>query len=344
MPHDEKKVQIPPKQHHTVARNKVVSTELSARELVDRGDKELTKKGKQRRAILRYTGPALLGLAWVWDALAKWSSVEGVLQNLERTHIHDPNADQKLLEKLLGIESVGSAALLPATDHPFKKPPEGGYYPIELDNCAAYKQRFFDHARFRTVSEFPKVQPDDSVVLFGSQVSNLATRLLLGNPFGQERPQLDLVREDLGWKARLHWNLYTPTESEVIERQQFGGPWITHNHVIGDERGDQYRSRVRGKGLDDDYLLITALPRLATGKQKFIVFSGCHGPGQKAATSLLSGSFREELLATAKGVDGEPYYQALFNVYLTKDSEGEFVPRGVHLVAARPLDLQFEHF
>lgn len=304
---------------------------------VDLRDIEATKKGVQRRAFMWWLTGGLTGL------LAKVADTEGMLQFSKRLSSYveyDPEADQACLERLFGIGSAPSGAVFPAANHPFKLP-VGECYPTERDNCTAYRERFLKNISLRVVRGFPNAKPDDSLILFGSQVSNLNSRLLLGNPFNLDRPKLCVAKPADGWQARLRWNLYTPVGAPIISRQQFGAPWVTRNHFIGGSKGETYESKRQDEVLEDDYLLITALPRFARGTQRIIVFAGCHGPGQKAATLLLRKSPSKQLQVLANKIAGEPYYQALFHVDLARDDEGEFFPKQAELIDAFPLDIEF---
>ena len=311
------------------------AAEVSPGSFVASRDKELIKERIHRRVFLSWVGRTLFG------TLSAIGAADGTIHVAERLGFYDPDADQKLLGRLFFDESVPSGALIPASDHPFKKPPIDGYYPTELANCLSYRRRFFQHASLETVNKIQEIRADDTAVLFGSQVSNLATRWLMGNPFDLTKPTLEIGKKDLGWKASLRWNLYTPPDAISIERQQFGEPWFTRNHLIGDCDGNSYGSRLLEQGIEDDYFLITALPRFSTGRQRFIIFAGCHGPAQRVATELMNGDWREELKKVDKALLGAPHYQALFHVDVSQDDAGEFIPKGIQLVEAAPIKLHF---
>jgi len=315
--------------------DEVDPTEMSAREFVAKKDQELTRKGAQRRALFRRVKDRFIG------TLAAVGALDGTIHIAERLGWYDPDADQKLLERLFFDSSCASGSLILANHHPFKLPPKDGYYPNELENCGSYRRRFLGHASLKTVDGIQNVRPEDSVVLFGSQVSNLTTRWLLGNPFGLDQPNLEIGKPELGWKATLNWNLHTPRAAKDISRQQFGAPWVTKDHLISDATGRPYGSKETENGLADDYLLITALPRFSKGPQRIMIFAGCHGPAQRATSRLLDGLWASELARLDKELEGNPYYQALFHVDVKTASDGELVPRDLEFVESAPITLTY---
>jgi hypothetical protein len=252
----------------------------------------------------------------------------------------DPDADQKLLTKLFGVVGRGgTGALVAAADHPFAKPPMGAeWYPTEARNCASYRTRFCGRYSLRQVRKDPEIMRADGLVLFGSQVSNYKTREYFGNWLRQE-PQLEISTDD--WQVKLHWTLYTPDYSQTMERWQFGEAWKTWHHRFGGSQGEQFMSIETAGELQDDYLLVTALPRSANGRERIIVFAGLHGPGQKATNILLCDPPGSQLRAIERQIEGEPFYQTLFHVPLRKDNNGEFVPKQIELIQARILTPSF---
>jgi hypothetical protein len=301
-------------------------------EIVDAADRELTKQGRSRRSVLRFLLTAAgTGVAFV-------AGVEGTLQFLKRIGVYDPDADQRLLQRLFGVGIGQTGALIPAANHPFKPPDRAPWYPIEGDCCAAYRQRFLNDLRLTTVNGYPRIKPDDNIVVFGSQVSNLMTRGILGNPW---RDKARLSINGQGWRTSLRWNLHSPSDAALIERKQFGSLWVSKNHSFVGSEGDVYRSSAPRGDLEDDYLLVTSLPRQNRGSQRSIIFAAGHGPGQKAASTILATPPIKELEKVEKQIGGEPYYQALFYIPLRKDDTGEFCPKDVQLVKASKLEVAF---
>jgi hypothetical protein len=93
--------------------------------------------------------------------------------------------------------------------------------------------------------------------------------------------------------------------------------------------------------MEDDYLLITALPRYATGTQRVFIFGGSHGPGTRGATLLLGSPVAADLSKLLAQTRGEPYFQALFRVLVRTDEQGEFSPTRIELVEAEAIEVVF---
>jgi hypothetical protein len=190
------------------------------------------------------------------------------------------------------------------------------------------------------VQNYPEIRSDDSVVLFGSQVSNLKTRMMLGNPW-QEEPILYARGEDNDWNSALWWNLHTPGSARRIKRRQYDTDWIAQNHIIVGSRGDIYKPKLEAGRLVDDYLLITVLPRFKSGYQRVIILGGVHGPGTLAASNVLSQPPMGEIEKLVKKTSKEPYYQALFHVEVAEGTSGELSPKTLSLVDARALQVAY---
>jgi hypothetical protein len=249
--------------------------------------------------------------------LGKVADVVTIEDHFDAKHRTAEQRLQELLNQLFGLGNGVSAALLPAANHPFKPPPANAIcYPSELINCSAYKERFGNSQQIRIVSSRDEVRPDESVLISGSQVSNLAARNLFGNPFLDE-PNFDVSAKDIasGWNARLRWNLCSPLASRELRLLLDGGEWKTHDHFLVDSNtGEIVKPRDSADRLEEDYLLITALPRYAKGEQRILWVSGIHRPGHIALQSLLNEPPVSELEKLKKRIGSDPYFQALFHV------------------------------
>jgi hypothetical protein len=301
---------------------------LSPGDVVDLKDWELRGKGYGRRTFMR--------IVWgVGTLVSSLGAMEGILSGLQRLGLYEPDADDKMLRRLFGLTGAQSGSLMPAANHPFKPPPSDMLgYPTEEACCEAYRQRFHADLTLREVRGCPELREDDAIVLFGSQVSNLNTRTLLGNPW-RESPVLQIVQR--GWRTSLHWNLITPADAPVVERKQFGGRWLTWSHRIVGDDGSRFES-VYQQGLQiDDYLLVTSLPRYGSGPQRIVAMGGLHGAGQKASTVILRRPPMRELEKLDHKIGQEPYCQALFHVSVKQDQTGELVPGDISLVDAKVL-------
>jgi len=297
---------------------------------VDHLDHEAKKAGLSRRAFNRI-------LAFSTGAVAFAASAAYLYEFTKKEF--DFETDEDLLRQLFGIGAASSAALMPAGNHPWKEPPAGmPWYPFETASATAYRERFFRDASIRTVSGNPQVRPKDSIILFGSQVSNLNTRELMGNPW-RDDPILSVQGE--GWQADLRWNLHTPPSSPMTERVQFGEVWRTENHMFADRHGQPISPKAGIGWMEDDFLLVTVLPRYGSENQRIVVFSGIHAPGSQAAELLFRTPSSSDLRKLLKKVRREPFYQALFRVAVSRDASSQFVPTKLELVEGHCLEVRF---
>lgn len=266
--------------------------------------------------------------------LANIEDLIGLFTRVER--FVDPDVDPQKLTALFGAGPAPAAAILPAGDHPFVRPAGGKtWYPIEEACSVAYQRRFAGHIALRKVQGFPRLQPGDSAIVFGSQVSNLTARHLLGNPWRPE-PLFSLVGP--GWSAKLHWNLHSPPDAPRSERRQYGGHWLTVEHEIVSANSEVYRADKKGLQ-QEDYLLITALPRAGARSERTIIFGGIHGAGTLAAERLFRQPPPHLVTALFDAIEGARHYQALVRVAVARDAKGEPIPGRLDLVDARPLDV-----
>jgi len=250
-----------------------------------------------------------------------------------------PAAEHALLERLFFASSPdGYAAILPADDHPSKRlRPWRCFYELEGDAAQTYVSRFYPDVTFLPVKGFPMLQPDDGLVIIGSQVANWWARALLGRADGAE-PLFEIAYG--GWRTRLHWNLQTPESAPLTTVREFSGPRASAAHVFC-ERGslDCYGSErdLAGMGYLDDYLLVTALPRQKGGEQRAIVFSGLHGSGSRAVDLILRDPPVDLLYEATRQIANAPYFQILLHVETIADERGEGFPHNPELVEARAL-------
>ncbi|MGO9648245.1 MAG: hypothetical protein ACLPOO_09325 [Terriglobales bacterium] len=313
------------------------ATSKDPSEELERHDHTLVQKQVHRRSFIRTAALGAVGAASVGVTYMSSSYNAGKLIVGLCEYVHD--TDNKLLLQLLGPGDSPSTALIPAGNHTWMKPPEGTYwYSLDASCAEAYRERFLRTSTFRKIQGFPNAGPEDSLGLFGSQTSNLGTRILLGNPF-RDRPSFDVARP--GWRTRLHWNLHASAGLGTTERKQFGVLWREPNyHMVGSD-GKVFEPRAGIDWVEDDYLLITVLPRYSKGPQRILVFAGCHGEGTLGAAKLLADPPLRELRKLDKRLHGEPWYQALFHVEVKRTADGEFRPHALELVEAAPLPLRY---
>ena len=248
--------------------------------------------------------------------------------------------EQELLAQLFLVGGGADyTAVLPSDDHPGKplrlwQP----FYELEMDATQTYVSRFFGNTQFCPVSGFPELRPDDDVVVIGSQVSNLAARILLGKA-NQEEPVFR-IEHGGGWHTELHWNLFTPVNAPFTEILEFRGHRRSSGHVIC-ERGspvpyESKRDPAATRYLDD-YLLVTNLPRGKGRKQRALVFSGLHGAGTRAVDLILRKPSIDLLEKAARKIADASYFQMLLHVDTVPDGRGESLPCNPELIGARAL-------
>lgn len=294
------------------------------------GDVDAAKAGLNRRAFIR----AVIAGAGTVGFIADVGGIRSVLAD-----VLDLDADERLLKQVCGIGTNSSAALIPAANHPWQAPPRGmPYYPIEKSCCDAFRSRFLPDVTLRTVTGYPQIRADDSLYLFGSQVSNLLSRSYLGEPW-LDAPVFQVQNTE--WQATLRWNLHALREAAPTHRIQFDTFWQSATNVIADRLGATHQARAGTGWMDDDYLLLTVLPRYARGTQRVFIFGGSHGPGTRGAAILFSSPVASDLTKLLAQTRGEPFFQALFHVRVVQDERGELWPARVELIEAEPVEVSF---
>jgi hypothetical protein len=293
----------------------------------------------EHRAALRWT--RLLGQAVVSQAAA-WFKIDKILETIEGGRRRYEEEDMSLLESLfLPLDISPWISAVPAADHPFQPLSKGElWYQIEGEAAGAYAETFvWPKASVRFNSKFASIKPSDSLVLFGSQVSNVLVRNILGDPW--QRPSFEALGERNDWKAQLHWNIYTPQDAPIREIIEYGIPWKSQGHQLIRQVGKPYESYYGQEGQLDDYLLVTRLPRYwrdPNKKAMVIIFAGLHGAGTRASQELLLRPPINELQKVHKKVGSTPFYQALFYVKCVTNDLGEVWPKKITFVDARPID------
>ena len=264
--------------------------------------------------------------------------VDGVRKRCQEISAHE----QELLERLFFVgKNNNYTAVLPAADHPGKRLRTWQcFYELEMDAAQTYASRFFGHTHFYPVKGFPRVRPDDDVVIIGSQVSNSSARAFLGNV--QRKDPVFRIAHG-GWRTELHWNLVTPEDAPLTTIREFRGHRASSAHVIC-ERGNPvpYASQRDPTQLRylDDYLLVTALPRRKEGRQRVLIFSGLHGPGNRAVDLILREPPIDLMKEAVRQLSGAPFYQIVLRVQTIPDEKGESLPCCPELIEARALSVE----
>jgi hypothetical protein len=318
----------------TIPKRVVEEEGLSPGDEVAQRDLRLRRTGYTRRAFCRYVARAagVVGLS---------SDVWSLADHFTQQRVTKDEETRSLLSYFVGTGNATSAALMPARDHPYKPLPSGQVaYEIESECMAAYSDRFWHNVPVRVVQGFPLTRPDDTLVLFGSQVSNQKAREHFGNPFS-ETPTAYAVYGDSRNPRRvnLRWNLFSPPGTSQVVRQQYGENWRAGNHLLIDFAKDaQLASHWDNDYFRRDYFLITSIPRFSQGSQRIVMFGGIHGPGTRGVTDWLRNPNPADLAQLAKATRRSPYFQALFEVSVS-DHAGEVRPTNVGLVDACALDV-----
>jgi len=246
---------------------------------------------KLKQKIGRNVFLSVLGSAGI--AAAAWKLLGGLgdLASISGYSFRDVGVrrdqHQRNLELLFGIGATGGA-LIPAWDHPFRPPPDHGWYPLDASCCDAYRAQVAGNVPVQVVRSHVEMREDDSIILFGSQVSNPEARILFGNPWSAN-PQFIATPGKLGrdWQAKLRWNLHIPDSHRNHAIVQYGGRWVEPEKVIIEDskprkefpivkkhfgvRNDNQLRPLELPGVD--YLLITSLPRCKAGRQRIITSS-----------------------------------------------------------------------
>lgn len=307
--------------------------------IADRSHGGIDSARHTRRAILRYAalgGVAAAGIGFCAGAAA--IGLAGLVAGAASKRAAD--VDPRL-NAILGAADATSAALIPARDHSFQPLPEHELgYPIEVDCLTAYTQCLWPAITLRPVRGYPQVRPDDTLVLFGSQLSNLAARRHLGNPFDQDVTRYAVYGDpNRPLTVPLRWNITSPPGTPMSTRKQYGGAWTAQEHRLVDLlTGSDVVPGNQANGDTWDYFVVTAVPRFASGPQRVIIFGGVHGQGTHGIATWLRTSVLADLAVLATRTKHSPYFQALFEVKLRHD-QGEATPTAVTLVDAVPLDV-----
>jgi hypothetical protein len=272
------------------------------------------------------------------EAVAPSVFVDGVRQRCQEISAHE----QALLERLFFVgKNNNYTVILPAADHPGKRLRTWQcFYELEMDAAQTYASRFFRHTHFYPVKGFPRVRPTDDVVIIGSQVSNASARAFLGS-VQQQTPVFHIAYS--GWRTDLHWNLVTPEDAPLTTIREFRGHRASSAHVIF-ERGNpvpyaSQRDPTQSRYLDD-YLLVTVLPLSKGQSQRVLIFSGLHGPGNRAVDLILREPPVDLMEQAVRQIANAPFYQMMLRVQTIPDEKGESFPCSPELIEARALAVE----
>jgi hypothetical protein len=190
------------------------------------------------------------------------------------------------------------------------------------DVARAYTLAFHPWNDKRIVQDI-EVHPDATPVLIASHLVNQHAASYFGDPLSVH-PLHALGYQDPwgGFKAHLRWTIYTPEDAKEVGRRELfeGSPTIRIEpaHRLSDLDNPKIRQPkfVHQGDLDyqeDDYLLITVLPRDSRFDRRVVSLAGLNKAGTLAAQRLLNDrDLALQILRQIHArVEGVPYYQAL---------------------------------
>jgi hypothetical protein len=298
---------------------------------IEQRDEALSREGEGKRALMRSIRDGIF--VYLAGGVAIPASVVALQDHMQAKQREQEIMVQELLQRLFGSGDAESTALLPATHHFINPLPKGLLcYPSEKNNCLAYKRRFWRESKTRMVTGKPNLRPDDTLILFGSQASNLNARYIFGTPVSDQpvlRIRADQVKQSGlvgGWEAHLRWNFCSPLKSSELALILSGVEWKTKDHLIVDAIDSSSGGIIRPTSAEDeDYLLVTVLPRFARGRQRIVWFMGVHRTAQIAVDSLFLDPPLDELKKLAEALEektsASQYYQGQLYTCVIRKTE-----------------------
>lgn len=198
------------------------------------------------------------------------------------------------------------------------------------------------------------IEEDDAPVIIASHLVNKLAQSYFGDPISPI-PILSPQFKDAtgnGFEAQLRWTIYTPADTEpVVKLELFEGRPLVRNtvrHALADRdtpatlRTPQYYRQGEIDFQQDDYLLVTVLPRDARFDRRIVSLAGVSKTGTLAARLL----FDDHLVARKilKEIDNQlhasDYYQALIHVKVDHSIRGYPQPIEPTLIDATPVPVR----
>jgi hypothetical protein len=238
--------------------------------------------------------------------------------------------------------------LVPALSDPWG-PPKRQFSGSGREVAAAYTSAFRSLNDQYIEQSIIDVYDDDAPVLISSHlVSEPATRYF-GDP-KSPNPIHEVRYHDSGggFRAGLRWVIYAPKDAKVVHKRELfqGHPTIRaepiHNVSDLDNRNLAQPRFIRQGDVDyqeDDYLLISVLPRDSRLDRRMVSLAGLHKPGTLAAAQFLTDPILslEVLRAIDKKVLGLPYYQAIIELKVSHNEAGLPHPTRLKLLDAEAI-------
>jgi len=244
-------------------------------------------------------------------------------------------------------------SLVPANFHPNKPLAPFEFYPIEKECSICYKECLLGDRPVQWIEKYSNIDPNNSIIAFGSQKANMISRRFLGNPY-VKTPVFSLDDDQknyYGWNTIFHWNFFDLCDNQTSTINQYGIDWESGHHqfVPSGKSGEKYESTYSTNAnnielQDNDFLLITSIPRNVKYRNRIIIFEGLHGAGTKAAKLLFSYPNIKLLRNIQVAINSNRFFQALLHVdvgYPNGDNN-EAEPSKLQLIDAKPLLIDFQ--
>jgi hypothetical protein len=266
---------------------------------------------------------------------------EQELKELLNLYLYPSNPGSKIMVEV---------PLVPALKDPWG-PPTRTFSGSGNAVAGAYYLAFQSDNDKYIVKDAINVYPDDAPVLIASHLVSEPAARYFGSPHSLH-PNHEIHYQDDrddrgGFSANLRWAIYTPEgEKKLAKLEPFEGtPSVRKEpvHFVSglDKKFPQPAFRQQGEIYlqQNDYLLITALPRDSRFDRRIISLAGAHKPGTLAAEQLLNDPdlALEILRKIHKEVKGDPYYQALIGLDVDNSSPGSPQPFNLSFVGAEAL-------
>lgn len=262
------------------------------------------------------------------ELLKEWTVDKRVssLPEVASARFSDEERTGRMRELLFPTDRI--ADMVPARNHPDFRVPEGrSTYPNEefAENAIL---RLFPGVANEIVEDPYEVEPGHSTILLGSSVSNQATRLVMGEV---DNPKFS--HRGSGFLAELQYSVKSLADQKVTRLQDNNPEWTVASKVIVDRNRNyvaipEYDAH---KKLRTDFLLVSRIPR-ELGCSNQLIFSPTHGPGMRAVEKLLFEIRSEDFEHLLHAVEGEEYFQAIFEVGDLYEQGGTTHPGSLRLV------------
>jgi sugar/nucleoside kinase (ribokinase family) len=251
-----------------------------------------------------------------------------------------------------GSDLEARVPLVPAMQDPWG-PPTRVFSGSGNAVASAYASTFVPRVGTGIVQPVIDIFDDDAPVLIASHLVSAPAARYFGDPKSPRPIHHLYYHDDLGgFKAELRWTIYTPAHARVVvKRELFQGiPDLRSEpvHELSDLDNPKLPQPafIRQDEIDyqqDDYLLISVLPRDSRFDRRMVSLAGLHKPGTLAAELFLnSPALTLKILKEIdKSVRGLSYYQALIALRVDHNSGSprpfDLVLKGSQAIGVTPM-------